>query len=71
MLFRKKGKLKQKFDDRLVELMKSTRDDWQRQKNMADMSFEKSPQLAAVEKLAEAKYFYLFKEARNRKIVIK
>ncbi|MEW9503295.1 YaaL family protein [Jeotgalibacillus marinus] len=71
MLFRKKGKLKQEFDDRLVKLMKSTRDDWHRQKNMAEMSFEKSPQIVAVEKLAEAKYFYLFKEARNRKIVIK
>lgn len=71
MLFRKKGKLKQEFDQQLIELMRSARDDWQRQKSMADMSLETSPQLEAAEKLAEAKYFYLFKEARLRKIVIK
>lgn len=71
MLFSRKGKLKREFDEKLVELMKNTRDDWHAQKNMAELSVEKSPQLEAVEKIAEAKYFYLFKEARERKIVIK
>ncbi|TFD96293.1 MULTISPECIES: YaaL family protein [Jeotgalibacillus] len=71
MLFRKKGKLKQEFDDKLVDLMHDTRDEWQQQKGLAEMSLEKSPQLIAAEKMAEARYFYLFKEARHRKIVIK
>jgi len=71
MLFRKQGKLKKEFDQQLIELMRDTRDEWQRQKSMADMSLETSPQLQASEKLAEAKYFYLFREARLRKIVIK
>ncbi|TFD96637.1 YaaL family protein [Jeotgalibacillus salarius] len=71
MLFRKKGKLKKEYDERLVHLMQQTREEWQQQKNFSDMSFEKSLQLNAEEKMAEARYFYLFKEARHRKIVIK
>ncbi|AJD89352.1 hypothetical protein JMA_00350 [Jeotgalibacillus malaysiensis] len=71
MLFRKKGKLKKEYDDRLVQLMQQAREEWQQQKNLSDLSFEKSPQMLAEEKMAEARYFYLFKEARHRKIVIK
>ncbi|MDZ5713838.1 YaaL family protein [Jeotgalibacillus haloalkalitolerans] len=71
MLFRKKGKLKKEYDDRLVHLMQQARGEWQQQKNLSDLSFEKSPQMLAEEKMAEARYFYLFKEARHRKIVIK
>ncbi|KIL53757.1 hypothetical protein KP77_00180 [Jeotgalibacillus alimentarius] len=71
MLFRKKGKLKKEYDERLIHLMQQTREDWQQQKNLSDLSFEKSPQMIAEEKMAEARYFYLFKEARHRKIVIK
>ncbi|MGD7046537.1 YaaL family protein [Jeotgalibacillus proteolyticus] len=71
MLFRKKGKLKKEFDDQLIELMAATRDEWRQQKNMAELSIEVSGQSAAAERLCEAKYFYLFKEARQRKIVIK
>lgn len=71
MLFRKKGKLKKEYDDRLVQLMQQAREEWQQQKNLSDLSFEKSPQMMAEEKMAEARYFYLFKEARHRKIVIK
>ncbi|PPA68409.1 YaaL family protein [Jeotgalibacillus proteolyticus] len=71
MLFRKKGKLKKEYDDQLVQLMSTAREDWQQQKNLAALSVETSTQVSASEKLAEAKYFYLFKEARQRKIVIK
>lgn len=71
MLFRKKGKLKKEYDDRLVQLMQQAREEWQQQKNLSDLSFERSPQMLAEEKMAEARYFYLFKEARHRKIVIK
>ncbi|WP_404406584.1 YaaL family protein [Jeotgalibacillus malaysiensis] len=71
MLFRKKGKLKKEYDDRLVQLMQQAREEWQQQKNLSNLSFEKSPQMLAEEKMAEARYFYLFKEARHRKIVIK
>ncbi|MFB1083514.1 YaaL family protein [Jeotgalibacillus sp. JSM ZJ347] len=71
MLFRKKGKLKKEYDDRLVHLMQQVREEWQQQKNLSDLSFEQSPQMLAEEKMAEARYFYLFKEARHRKIVIK
>ncbi|KIL52646.1 YaaL family protein [Jeotgalibacillus soli] len=71
MLFRKTGKLKKEYDDQLIQLMTRTREDWQHQKGMVNLSVEISQQLSAASKLAEAKYFYLFKEARHRKIVIK
>jgi hypothetical protein len=71
MLFRKKGKLRNEFDDRLLGQLNSLKEEWYNQKRLLEKSFDPSAEIMAQTKLAEAKYFYLFKEAKARKISIR
>lgn len=68
MGWKKKYRLRKEYDDSLLLLMKKLREDWEMSKRIERSSIEKDGQLFAQTKLAEAKYFYLFKEARKRKI---
>lgn len=70
MLFgkNKKGLLRKEYDESLLELMYKTKDEWEYKKDIEDSVFDKDGLLFAQTKLAEAKYFYLFKEARIRKL---
>lgn len=62
------GKLHKAYDNYLLELINVTQEDWHRRKVMLRKSFEYSPELEYDEKKAEARYLYLFKEARHRKV---
>jgi hypothetical protein len=44
--------------------------EWNRQKQLVDKSVEPSSQVLYELKIAEAKYFFLLKEAKNRNIKI-
>lgn len=68
VLFKKKITLRNQYDKELFELMKQTKQDWEYAKKMEQSVFEKDGLLFAQTKLAEIKYFYLFREARERKI---
>lgn len=68
VLFKKKINLRNQYDKQLFELMKQTKQDWEHAKKMEYSVFEKDGLLFAQTKLAEIKYFYLFREARERKI---
>jgi len=71
MFFSKKQKLRKEYDAKLVGLIKEAKqdlDDIQHLEGIAD-DFELST--IAQKKIAESKYFYLFKEARIRKVLIK
>jgi len=50
--------------------MDSTKNDWMIQSQLNKLSFEKSDDLQAITQLAKAKYFFLFHEAKVRKISI-
>ncbi|MGX7419361.1 YaaL family protein [Carnobacterium gallinarum] len=65
---RKKGLLRKEYDEELLELMYRTKDEWEYKKGIEDSVFDKDGLLFSQTKLAEAKYFYLFKEARIREI---
>ncbi|MEI5909685.1 YaaL family protein [Bacillus spongiae] len=71
MFFRRKSKLRTNYDKSFLDLMKATKEDWVDKRSIESMSFEQNFDLSCQTKLAEAKYFFLFKEAKNRKIVIK
>lgn len=69
MIFgRKKGALRKEYDEELLDLMYRTKDEWEYKKGIEESVFDKDGLLFAQTKLAEAKYFYLFKEARIREI---
>lgn len=71
MLIRKKHKLKNEFDNKLIEQMEAARKEWLQQSNFLKLSMEQSLDLIARKKIAEAKYFFLYREAKKRKIIIK
>jgi hypothetical protein len=71
MLFRRRGRLRNEFDDRLLEQLNSLKEEWYNQKRLLEKSFDPSAEILAQTKLAEAKYFYLFKEAKARKISVR
>lgn len=71
MFFRSKGKLKKEFDDKLVDLLKETKEELQQAKIIEELLDDYDLELIAQRKLAESIHFYLFKEARIRRVLIK
>jgi alpha/beta superfamily hydrolase len=71
LLFSRKGKLRKEFDEKLVSLIKETKDDLQNAKIIEDLSDDYNPEVEAQRKIAESVHFYLYKEARIRKVIIK
>ncbi|WP_424253702.1 YaaL family protein [Carnobacterium sp.] len=68
VLFKKKIKLRNQYDKKMFDLMRQTKQEWEHAKKIEQSVFEKDGLLFAQTKLAKIKYFYLFKEARIRKI---
>jgi hypothetical protein len=71
MFFQKKGKLRKEYDHALLHSLEDTKKDWISQKALEDMSIENSYEINYLSKIAEAKYFFFFREAKKRKVVIK
>ncbi|MEB2282790.1 YaaL family protein [Lysinibacillus xylanilyticus] len=71
MFFRSKGKLKKEFDDKLVNLIKGTKEDLQQAKIIEELLDDYVLEVIAQRKAAESIHFYLFKEARIRRVLIK
>ncbi len=67
-MFNRKEKLREEYDMKLVELMEKLKEDWEQQRHLVQISFEYSDELLYHEKISKIKYFYLFKEAKKRKI---
>ncbi|CAM4216479.1 YaaL family protein [Listeria booriae] len=62
------GKLHKSYDTYLLELMEVTQEKWNQQKGIVHKSFGYNPESEYELKKAEAKYFYLFREARQRQL---
>lgn len=70
MLFRK-PKLKDVYDEKLVTLIQSTKFDLQQTKVVEDLLDDYDADLLIQRQIAESLYFYLFKEAKIRKVNIR
>lgn len=68
MFFQKKGKLRKEYDDNLIVLLEKVKNEWLRQKRMVEQSVEPSQDVFCSLKIAEAKYFFLLKEAKRRPV---
>lgn len=71
MFFRRKGWLRKEFDEKLLGQINEIRTEWANQKMLVEKSFDPSEEILNQLKIADAKYFFLIKEAKNRKINIK
>ena len=71
MLFSRKGNLKKEFDDKLVSSLKESKDTLKNAKVIEELTGDYSLNVIADRKIAESIHFYLFKEARIRRVLIK
>ena len=70
-MFRRKGKLRREFDQKLLEDIETMKVNWFNHKSLIETSYDPSFDAISQAKLSELKYYYLFKEARKREIKIK
>ncbi|HJF31455.1 MAG TPA: YaaL family protein [Sporosarcina psychrophila] len=67
-MFGRKSKLKKEFDGRLHSLMVETKEEWERAKGIERYLNDYDQEVIARRKIAECKHFYLYKEAKARKL---
>ncbi|KGR89674.1 hypothetical protein CD30_15740 [Ureibacillus massiliensis 4400831 = CIP 108448 = CCUG 49529] len=70
-MFHRKSKLKREYDDKLRNLILDTKEEWNSAKVIEELLDDYDLDVIAQRKKAESIHFYLFKEARIRKILIK
>lgn len=71
MLWRRKGCLKKQFDLKLVEELQALRDEWYEQKRLIEKCVEPSEEVLMALNVTEAKYFFLIREAKYRRVSLK
>ncbi|HEX5564188.1 MAG TPA: YaaL family protein [Sporosarcina sp.] len=67
-MFGRKRKLKKEFDEKLYSLMLATKEDWEKAKSVEGLLRDYDEEVIVSRKIAESKYFYLFKEAKARQL---
>lgn len=67
-MFFNKQKLRKEHDEKLVALIKLSKQELENFQQIEDLVDDFSLDTIAQKKIAESKYFYLFKEARIRKV---
>ncbi|KIN54359.1 YaaL family protein [Bacillus subtilis] len=70
MGFLRKKTLRREFDEKLTEQLFKQKEDWNRQKKLVEKSLEPSAEVLYELKVAEAKYFFYLREAKQRNLKI-
>lgn len=70
IFFRRKGSLRREYDKKLLQLLEQQKDEWKRQEKMMERSLEPSEDVICHLKITEAKYLYLLREAKQRKVQV-
>ncbi|MBM7663499.1 hypothetical protein JOC85_004375 [Bacillus mesophilus] len=70
MFFQRKGKLRKSFNEQLIESLEKNKNEWMRQKEIVNRCVEPSAEVLYHLKLAEAKYLFLIREAKKRKVTL-
>ncbi|GEK35659.1 YaaL family protein [Kurthia sibirica] len=71
MFFNNKQKLRKEYDAKLVHLIRQSKQDLDNLQQLENLVDDFSLDTIAQKKIAESKYFYLFKEARIRRVQLK
>lgn len=67
-MFGKNRKLKKEYDERLLTLILETKKDWEQAKEIEKYLNDYDQDVIVHRKITESKYFYLFKEAKERRL---
>jgi hypothetical protein len=70
MLFRRKGRLRKEYDEKLLAQLNRYKINWQQEKLLLEKSFDPSEEVICQTKIAEAKYIFLLREAKQRNVTI-
>ncbi|AEP84797.1 hypothetical protein SC22_00820 [Bacillus sp. A053] len=70
MGFLRKKTLRREFDEKLIEQLFKQKEEWNRQKKLVEKSLEPSAEVLYELKVAEAKYFFYLREAKQRNLKI-
>jgi hypothetical protein len=71
MFFQRKGKLRKEFNEKLLTTLEVNKNEWMKQKEIINKCVEPSEEVLSSLKIAEAKYFFLIREAKIRKVSLK
>ena len=71
MGFLRRKSIRKEFDEKLIQQLETLKRNWFNQKSLLERSVDPSEEAIISSKIAEVKYFYLFKEAKRRKVMIK
>jgi hypothetical protein len=70
MFFRRKGRLRKEYDEKLLAQLNRYKTHWQQEKLLLEKSFDPSEEVICQTKIAEAKYIFLLREAKQRNVTI-
>lgn len=70
MLFRRKGWLRKEYDELLLVQIDELKRNWLNQKLLLEKCVEPTNEMILETKMAEVKYFSLFKEAKKRNVSV-
>ncbi|WP_439951363.1 YaaL family protein [Neobacillus novalis] len=68
MFFRRTGRLRKEYDEKLLAQLNQFKQHWQQEKSLLEISFDPSEEVICQTKVAEAKYIFLLREAKQRKV---
>ncbi|MEH7301661.1 YaaL family protein [Neobacillus drentensis] len=70
MFFRRKGRLRKEYDEKLLIQLNRLKEHWQQEKQLLEKSFDPSEEVICQTKIAEAKYIFLLREAKQRHVTL-
>ncbi|MEH7098364.1 YaaL family protein [Neobacillus vireti] len=70
MFFQRKGRLRKEYDEKLLAQLNRYKINWQQEKLLLEKSFDPSEEVICQTKIAEAKYIFLLREAKQRNVTI-
>jgi len=70
MFFQRKGRLRKEYDEKLLIQLNRYKNQWQQEKLLLERSFDPSEEVICQTKIAEAKYIFLLREAKQRQVKI-
>jgi len=71
MFFRRKGWLRKEYDEKLLQELEGLKRNWLAKKALLEKCIDPSLEVVLEVKIAEVKYFSLFKEAKIRQVKVK
>lgn len=69
-MFGRNRKLKREFDAQLYNLLLEAKEEWERAREIEKFLNDYDQEVMVRRKIAESKYFHLFKEAKERRLRI-